>query len=47
MGLLHLSQSYVPDRFPPDSQEEYMPKGYGYGKKKPMKPKKSKKPKGK
>ena len=25
MGLLHLSQSYVPDRFPPDSQEEYMP----------------------
>jgi len=25
LGLMHLSQSYVPDRFPPDSQEEYMP----------------------
>ena len=25
MGLLHLSQSYVTDRFPPDSQEEFMP----------------------
>ena len=25
MGLLHLSQSYVPDRFPLESQEEYMP----------------------
>ena len=25
MRLLHLSQSYVPDRFPPDSQEEFMP----------------------
>ena len=22
---MHLSQSYVPDRFPPDSQEEFMP----------------------
>ena len=25
MGLLHLSQSYVPDRFPLDSQEVFMP----------------------
>ena len=25
MGLMHLSQSYVPDRFPPDSQEVFMP----------------------
>jgi len=25
LRLMHLSQSYVPDRFPPDSQEEYMP----------------------
>ena len=40
---MHLSQSYLPYRFPPSSQEEEMPKGIGYGKKKPMKPKKSKK----
>ena len=25
MGLLHLTRSYVPDRFPPDSQEVFMP----------------------
>ena len=25
MGLMHLSQSYVPDRFPLDSQEVFMP----------------------
>ena len=36
--------SYAPQCFPPSFQEEYMPKGIGYGKKKPMKkPKKSKK----
>ena len=47
---MHLSQSYVPDRFPPSSQEEYMPtvkvngktKKIKYGNKKPMR-----KPKGK